>query len=79
MKDIILNIALNQEINISEVHPFLKNIKFFYDEGHGYCWVAHSKTIYWSYYPMKNSQDVKHFKALKGAKRNFLRTYCKDI
>lgn len=71
-------LKLDKLLDLTCYPLYLKSVKFSYDNGEGYIWCAESSRSFWTYYPMKNSQYVKYFKTLKGAKRNFLRTHCKE-
>jgi len=73
---------INQEINLSEYnHDYLSLVKFDFTKELGYSWHGECNSPY-SYrpvFPLVNSNYVKFFKTLKGAKRNFIKQYLKEV
>ena len=73
---------MEQLIELIE-HSYLKSVKFTQERQHGYetdnmySWIAKSEQRVGCIFPMRNSEYVKFFKTLKGAKRNFIRRYLK--
>lgn len=82
----INNIKLNEKIPLEELgHTYLKYVYFDqtsltsldYETRGKYSWVAETNSMYShrTIFPMRNYNYVKFFKTLKGAKRNFIKSY----
>ena len=81
--DKVLNSKVNEEMFLD--NSFIYKVKFEietlltepkYKNGTYYSWTAYSQSQKWRcFFPMKDTNYVKFFKTLNGAKRNFIRTY----
>lgn len=73
MMDAIMNAELNTNVDVPAISAF-KTVRFTYDDTLGYTWVAQTKHDYVrNVWPMRTVHDVKFFKTLSGAKRNFIK------
>jgi len=65
-------------------HSYLKEVRFIFedvtigDKTYFYSWVAHT-TNNRIVFPMASVHNVKFFKTLKGAKRNFIKNYIPTV
>lgn len=88
MIEVINYAKLNERIDLGKYnHNYLSEVRFekepersgfYYSPEAGlYSWVAYtnSKCFHRTVFPMKNTNYVKFFKTLKGAKRNFIKGY----
>lgn len=82
----INNAKLDERIDLGKYnHSYLSEVRFeqtpmtslYYETRGLYSWVAHTNSMYShrTVFPMKNTTYVKFFKTLKGAKRNFIKSY----
>lgn len=76
MIEAINNAKVNEDIDVSESESF-KIVSFSYEKELGYTWMALTKkgTNKRGYpiHPMASTRNVKFFKTLAGAKRNFIK------
>jgi len=74
--DMVMRAKVGEKIDLAELKTFYSKVRFSENiENYTimYCWMAESKNSIMNVYPMANSHDVKFFKTINGAKRNFLR------
>ena len=70
---IIEEANLEQEILLEENISYYYKVRFTHDSL-GYSWIAYAHQNNWrACFPMKNTNYVKFFKTISGAKRNFIK------
>jgi len=75
LQTVIMTALVGEKIDLIEFKIFYLNVRFVKNIENNiadYCWIAESKISSINVWPMVNSQNVKVFKTLTGAKRNFL-------
>lgn len=70
--DRINEAQVNEQIDVSD-SVYFKTVKFTYDKELGYSWAGDSKINPRAIFPMASIHNVKFFKTLAGAKRNFIK------
>uniref|UniRef100_A0A6H2A5X9 Uncharacterized protein n=1 Tax=viral metagenome TaxID=1070528 RepID=A0A6H2A5X9_9ZZZZ len=73
---VVMLAKVSEKIGLTEFKTSYSNVRFTENiENYTimYSWSAGSKNSIMNVYPMRDSQNVKFFKTLNGAKRNFLR------
>jgi len=72
MEEISL-VEINRPVDTRRISKCFQCVIFTYDATLGYTWMASSKTRAMNVYPMASTNNVKFFKTLAGAKRNFIK------
>lgn len=79
MNNIEKVLQANIDIKIDlENHSYISNVKFFFTPSENwYSWSAETTSQYNRriIYPSANNENIKIFKTLAGAKRNFIKNY----
>lgn len=70
--DIINNAKVGEIIDVYRISGF-KTVKFTHSASLGYTWCADSVHHHHTIFPMATHHNVKFFKTLAGAKRNFIK------
>lgn len=69
----IMEVWIREIVDLSTLHDHFTEVSFTYNRHEGYSWIARTKYGVNLVFPSQSSQEIKTFKTLNGAKRNFIR------
>ena len=73
----VIAAGVGDRINLSDIHPSLKEVWFNLDGDGQYSWIAKDQVGYILHYPRRSTWNILSFRTLDGAKRNFLNKWAR--